>query len=262
MEKTKGILVVSYGSSYKEEREKSIGAIEMAIATAFPEYKVYRAFTSKSIVERIWKKEGVRIDSIGEALERALAEGIRKMIVLQTHLAKGVRFDTMEQVAMSYDQRFEQLKILQPILSNDEMVGTFVDGLISIGTTYDDGATTVCFVGHGMDDDSETIYGRLQNEISKRGYPHFYIGTLSMKPTCKDLVECIGQNKEIRNVVLVPLMLVSGYHVRKDLMGAFDDSWCNTFLRAGFSVECIKRGLGEASFLQNIFIEYLKNVIL
>ena len=262
MKKRQGILVVSYGSSYQEDREKSIGGIENAISSAFPEYKVYRAFTSKSIVERIWKKEGIRVDSIEDALEKALAEGIRKLIVLQTHLIKGIRFDTMEQVVNSYNQRFDQLKIMQPIFSKDKNVDRFVDGLILIGTKYDDGKTAICFVGHGIDDDSEMIYGRLQNEISKRGYSEFYIGTLSLKPTCKDLIEWIEENKEIQNVVLVPLMLVSGYHVRKDLMGAFDNSWSNTFSRAGYVVECVKRGLGEHDFMQNLYVDYLKNVIL
>ena len=262
MKKEKGILVVSYGSSYKEEREKSIGGIEQAIAEAFSEYKIYRAFTSESIIERIWKKEGYRVDSISEALQRALTEGVRKMVIIQTHLVKGIRYEAMEQAVASYQERFEELRVVQPVLSIDYNVEALARGFISIGNAYDDGKTAVCFVGHGIDEDSGIAYRILQQHLNAKGYEHFYIGTLSMKPTCNDLVEYIQEKSEKQRVILIPLMLVSGYHVRKDLAGASEDSWMNTFKRAGFDVECVKKGLGEADFMRNIFVEYLKNVIL
>ena len=144
MKKEKGILVVSYGSSYKEEREKSIGGIEQAIAEAFSEYKIYRAFTSESIIERIWKKEGYRVDTIGEALQRALADGVRKMVIIQTHLVKGIRYEAMEQAVASYNNQFEELYVVQPVLSVENNIEAFAQGLASIGNAYDDGRTAVC----------------------------------------------------------------------------------------------------------------------
>ena len=262
MGKQKGILVVSYGSSYKEEREKSIGGIERAIAAAFPEYKIYRAFTSLTIVERIWKKDGCRIDSICEALERAVSEGMRQMVIIQTHLVKGIRYEAMEKAVDAYKHKFEQLVVAEPILSADVNIEALADGLVSIGTAYDDGQTAVCFVGHGIDEEYKIAYSCLQKCLDGRGYEHFYIGTLSVKPTRMDLVDCIQKKSIEHRVVLVPLMLVSGYHVRKDLAGTGENSWENTFSKLGYSVECVRRGLGEEDFIQKIFIEHLKNVIL
>lgn len=262
MKKEKGILVVSYGSSYKEEREKSIGGIEQAIAEAFSEYKIYRAFTSESIIERIWKKEGYRVDTIGEALQRALADGVRKMVIIQTHLVKGIRYEAMEQAVASYNNQFEELYVVQPVLSVENHIEAFAQGLASIGNTYDDGRTAVCFVGHGIDEDTGTAYHILQQHLNAKGHGDFYIGTLSMYPTRTDIVECIQAKAVKQRIVLVPLMLVSGYHVRKDLAGVSENSWMNTFKRAGYDVECVKKGLGEEKFVQNMFVDHLKNVIL
>ena len=262
MEKEKGILIVSYGSSYKEAREKSIGGIENAIAKAFPEYNVYRAFTSMSIVERIWEKEGYRVDSIEEALERALADGVCKMVIIQTHLVKGIRYDAMERAVASYKERFEELRVAEPVLSIDANSSAFAEGLADIGASYDDGKTAVCFVGHGIDEDTGSAYRILQCHLSDKGHENYYVGTLSMKPTCDDLVKEIQKKREVQRVILVPLMLVAGYHVRKDLIGTSEKSWVNIFKKAGFEVESVKSGLGEEKFVQNIFVDYLKNVIL
>ncbi len=258
----KAILVVSYGSSYKDEREKSIGAIEQAIQNAFPEYKVYRAFTSESIIKKIKNKENIRIDTVGEALERAIKEGIKEINLIQTHFIQGLRHEKLLEFVEHYKNVFEKIDVAEPILRNSKNREVFADVLEMIGHSYDDGETAICCVGHGIDEGSNEVYQKIQNVLIEKGFTHYYIGTLSEKPTLEDLKNEIEARKVYRRVVLIPFMLVSGYHVRKDLTGPGEDSWKNTLIRSGFEVECIKKGLGEEVRIQNIFAEYVKDVIL
>ena len=258
----KGILVVSYGSSYKESREKSIGEIEGAIAKAFPEYRVYRAFTSEPIIERIKKKDGVETDTISQAFERMMTDGIREITIIQTHLVKGVRYEALTETVKAYQKDFDNINIAEPILTVQKNVEAFADVLEMIGVSYDDGKTAICYVGHGIEETSSVVYDQLQKVLNLRGCQHYYIGTLSVKPTLQDIKQVIVETGCYRRVVILPLMLVSGYHVRKDLIGRKSDSWKNTFLQEGFEVECVTKGLGEFSEIQNIFAEHLKSVML
>ncbi len=259
---SKAILVVSYGSSYKDEREKSIGGIEQAIRNEFPEYKVYRAFTSESIIKKIKNKENLQIDTVGEALERATAEGIKEITLVQTHFVQGLRHERLLEIVEHYKNVFEKIDVAEPILRNSKNREAFADVLEMIGHSYDDGETAICCVGHGIDEGSNAVYRKIQDVLIQKGFDHYYVGTLSEKPTLEDLKDEIEAKKIYRRVVLIPFMLVSGYHVRKDITGPSDDSWKNTFIRAGFDVECIKKGLGEEVRIQNIFAEYVKDAIL
>lgn len=258
----KAILVVSYGSSYKDEREKSIGGIEQAIQNAFPEYKVYRAFTSEAIIKKIMNKENLLIDTVGGALERAISEGIKEITLIQTHFVQGLRHEKLLEIVEHYKNVFEKIYVAEPILRNSKNREAFVDVLEKIGHPYDDGETAICCVGHGIDEGSNKVYQKIQNILIRGGFANYYVGTLSEKPTLEDLKDAIEAKKIYRRVVLVPLMLVSGYHVRKDITGPGENSWKNTFIREGFEVECIKMGLGEEVRIQNIFAEYVKDVIL
>ena len=258
----KAILVVSYGSSYKDEREKSIGGIEQAIQNAFPEHKVYRAFTSEPIIKKIKNKEDIQIDTVGEALERAISEGIKEITLIQTHFVQGLRHEKLLEIVEHYKNVFKKIDVTEPILRNSKNREVFAGVLEMIGHFYDDGETAICCVGHGIDEGSNVVYQKIQEILIQKGFNHYYVGTLSETPTLKDLKVKIEAKKNYRRVVLIPFMLVSGYHVRKDLAGPGEDSWKNTFIRAGFEVKCIKKGLGEDVRIQNIFAEHVKDVIL
>lgn len=260
--KKKAILVVSYGSSYKESREKSIGGIEQAIRRSFPEYAVFRAFTSNSIIERIQKKEGIKTDTIREAFERALAEGVEELTVLQTHLVKGTRYEALAETVELYQSKFKRIKVANPILSDDVNVTAFADVMEQLAERYDDGNTAICYVGHGIEETSKIAYEKLQTALTLSGYTNYYVGTLSVKPTMEDIKREIEVKDNYKRVIIIPLMLVSGYHVRKDLIGHRPGTWEDTFLQAGYAVECVQKGLGEEPMIQNMFVEHIKSAIL
>ena len=258
----KAILVVSYGSSYKQERENAIGGIESAIANAFPNHRVYRAFTSVSIIESIEKKEGIRVDTVSQALERVITDGITELTIIQTHLIQEMRHEKLLEMVERYKTSYEKICVVEPILSCSENIEVFADGVQSLGCLYEDEDTAICCVGHGIDTETNAIYQRIQKVLQHKGHANYYVGTLSVRPTLSDLLEQIKSKEKYHRVVILPLMLVSGYHVRKDLMGPNGESWKNVFKRAGFQVECIAKGLGEEAIIQNVYAEYLKSVIL
>lgn len=258
----KAILVVSYGSSYKEEREKSIGGIEEAIAHAFPDYTVYRAFTSESIIKRIEEKDGIRIDTVRQAMERILNDGVTELIMIQTHLVKGKRQEALALVLEDFRNSFNRIRIAEPLLESEKNIEAVADVLKILGDFYDDGNTAICFAGHGIEESSNRAYEKIQSVLRQRELENYYIGTLSARPSLYDICCEVQSKRKYRRVVILPLMLVSGYHVHKDLIGPGENSWKHTFIRAGYEVTCITKGLGEEPLIQNIFAEHLKSVIL
>lgn len=257
----KAILVVSYGSSFKDARERSIGAIEEIIGQRFPDYKVYRAFTSESIIQKIKEKENLQIDTVSQALERIVSDGIKDLTIIQTHLLQGMRHESLLNLTEVYRNQFVQFKVAEPILKIEENVEAFAEALENVGGVYDDGKTAICCIGHGIDMDTNEVYRNIQSVLEQKGLKNYYVGTLSVKPTLEDLYDEIVAQQKYERVVLLPLMLVSGYHVRKDLAGPSEGSWRNVFAKSGFKVECIMKSLGENSIVQNILATYTENVI-
>ena len=257
----KAILVVSYGSSFKEAREKSIGAIEETIRQRISDHKVYRAFTSESIIRKIREKENAPVDTVCQALDRALADGIEEMVIIQTHFLQGMRHESLLNLTRAYRSRFVQFKVAEPFLSVRENIEAVAETLIHTGKGYDDGKTAICCIGHGIDMETNEVYEKIQRALEQKGFKNYYVGTLSVKPTLEDLCHEIMLKKKYHRVVLLPLMLVSGYHVQKDLAGSGESSWKNTFSKAGFEVEIIMKSLGEDPFVQNIFATYTEHVI-
>ena len=86
----KAILVVSFGTSYEETRKKTIDAIEEDIREAFPDYRIYRAFTSKIIIKKLKSRDNIHVDTVSEALERMINDGIKDLILQPTHVINGI----------------------------------------------------------------------------------------------------------------------------------------------------------------------------
>ena len=182
--------------------------------------------------------------------------------MIQTHLVKGNRHEALVWAAEEFRSSFDRIRIAEPILESRKNIEAVVEALKTLGASYDDGKTAICFAGHGIEESSNIAYERMQNVLRQRNLENYYIGTLSASPSLHNICGEIQSKRKYRRVVILPLMLVSGYHVRKDLIGPGEDSWKNTFIRVGYEVICIQKGLGEDSLIQNIFAEHLKNVIL
>ena len=84
------LLAVSFGTSFEDTREKTIGAIETRIGERIPHCTVQRCFTSRIIRKKLLERDGLRIDSPEEAVLAARQRGIRELAVQPLYLMHGL----------------------------------------------------------------------------------------------------------------------------------------------------------------------------
>lgn len=254
------ILVVSFGTSYNESRDLTIGAIENAIAAAYPQYEVRRAFTSQIIIDKLKERDGLEIDNVEEALTRAAADGIRNLVVQPTHLMNGFEYTDLKETLDEYAEEFDQIVLGEPLLTSDEDFEGVITAITDASSANDDGNTALVFMGHGTEADSNAVYATLQDKITADGFNNYFIGTVEATPSVDDIVEMI-QDKGYTRVVLQPLMIVAGDHANNDMAGDEDDSWKNIFKSNGYEVECVLEGLGQNEAIQQIYVDHVAAAI-
>ncbi len=257
----KVIMVVSFGTSYNDSREATIGAIETAIADAYPEYEVRRAFTSQIIIDKLKERDGLEIDNVEEALDRAAADGVKTLVVQPTHLMNGYEYTDLADALKDYEDKFEQVVLAEPLLTSDEDFEAVAKAIAEETASYDDGQTAICFMGHGTEADSNGIYAKLQEKLTAGGYENYYIGTVEAEPSLEDLMEALAAKGAYTKVVLEPLMVVAGDHANNDMAGDEEDSWKSQFEAADYEVECILKGLGELPAIREIYAAHTQAAI-
>ena len=248
----KELLVVSFGTSYNDSRRLTIGAIEAAMAEAFPDWSVRRAFTSQIIIDHVASRDGVAIDNVTQALDRAADNGVKTLVVQPTHLMNGLEYEELMSTLAEYSDAFESISVGQPLLTSDEDFQAVMEAIVAATAGYDDGRTAICFMGHGTEHDANGVYAKLQQLLTDSGHANYYIGTVEAEPTLEDLLASVGQGDYSR-VVLLPLMVVAGDHANNDMAGDEDGSWKLAFEDAGYQVECVLTGLGELEAIQELF---------
>ena len=240
------LLVVSFGTSYNDSRRLTVGAIENAIETAFPDYSVRRGFTSQIIIDHVKKRDNIAIDNVAEALNRAIDNGVKNLVVQPTHLMNGLEYtDLVNELAENSDA-FEHVAVGEPLLTSDDDFKTVISAITDATKEYDDGETAICFMGHGTEADSNAVYQKMQDMLKEEGFDNYYVGTVEATPSCE---------------VLEPLMIVAGDHANNDMAGDDDDSWKSQFKAAGYEVTCLVRGLGELEPIQQLFVQHAQAAI-
>ena len=245
------LLVVSFGTSYNDNRAATIGAVESAMETAFPDYAVRRGFTSNIIIEHIQRRDGVVIDDVTEALARAKANGVKNLLVQPTHLMNGYEYGDLVKELEACAGDFETVKIGAPLLTTDEDFAAVAQAMVDAAAGYDDGKTAVCYMGHGSEAAANGIYARMQQHLTDSGHDNFFVGTVEAEPTAEDLVKLVKAGGYER-VLLRPMMTVAGAHANNDMAGDGEDSWKSVFTAAGFQVTCEINGLGELEAIQQL----------
>ena len=232
----KELLVVSFGTSYNDSRRLTIGAIEQWLQTGFPDWSVRRAFTSQIIIDHVKDRDGEVIDNVTEALERAIHNGVKTLVVQPTHLMSGFEYTDLKDELAEYADAFDQIILSDPLLVSDDDFISVADAIVDATAKYDDGETAICFMGHGTEAD-------------------YYIGTVEAEPSVEDVLEMV-QAGNYRKVVLRPLMIVAGDHANNDMAGDEEDSWKSVFEAAGYEVECVIEGLGQMEAIQEMILAH------
>ena len=256
----KELLVASFGTSFNDNRRLTIGAIENAMEKAFPDYSVRRGFTAQIIIDHVERRDGIHIDNMDEALERAINNGVKTLVVQPTHLMNGLEYEELTGQLAEYADSFEQIAVGEPLLTSDDDFNRVMKAIVEATAEYDDGETAICFMGHGTEAASNEVYGKMQDLLKANGYDNYYVGTVEAEPSLEDVLTAV-QAGDYKKVILEPLMIVAGDHANNDMAGDEEGSWKTEFENAGYEVTCILRGLGELPEIQQILVEHAQKAI-
>ena len=276
----KELLVVSFGTSFNDSRVADIKSIEDALQEANPDWSVRRAFTAQIIINHIQARDGEKIDNMEQALERAVANGVKQLVVQPTHLMHGAEYDEMCAAIDKVRDKFESVEIAEPMLgevgsdatvinADKEAVAKAVVAAALSESGYESTAAAkeagVAYVlmGHGTAHVAKVTYSQMAAQMDKLGYENVFIGTVEGEPEDTSCEAVIAAVKEAgyTTVVLRPLMVVAGDHANNDMAGADDDSWKTMFEAAGFTVNCQISGLGRIADVQALYVAHAKAAI-
>ena len=276
----KELLVVSFGTSFNDSRVADIKSIEDALQAANPDWSVRRAFTAQIIINHIQARDGEKIDNMEQALERAVANGVKQLVVQPTHLMHGAEYDEMCAAIDKVRDKFESVEIAEPMLgevgsdttvinADKEAVAKAVVAAALSESGYESTAAAkeagVAYVlmGHGTAHVAKVTYSQMATQMDKLGYENVFIGTVEGEPEDPSCEAVIAAIKEAgyTTVVLRPLMVVAGDHANNDMAGADDDSWKTMFEAAGFTVNCQISGLGRIADVQALYVAHTKAAI-
>ena len=278
----KEILVVSFGTSFNDSRAQDIGGIEKAIAAANPDWSVRRAFTAQIIINHVQARDGEKIDNMQQALDRAVANNVKQLVVQPTHLMHGAEYDELKEAVDDYADKFESVVIAEPLLGEVGADATVINddkktvaeaitaqavksaGYDSLEAADADSAAFV-FMGHGTAHVAKVSYSQMATQMKELGYKNVFIGTVEGEPeetACENVIEDV-KAAGYKKVILRPLMVVAGDHANNDMAGDDEDSWKSMFQDANAfdSVECQIEGLGRIEDVQKLYVAHTKDAI-
>ena len=276
------ILVVSFGTSFNDSRVADIKGIEDALQEAFPDWSVRRAFTAQIIINHVQARDGEYIDNMDQALDRAVANGVKNLIIQPTHLMHGAEYDELMEAVEAYQGQFETVKVAEPLLGEVGTDATVINadkavvaeaitteavkgaGYDSLDAAKEDGVAFV-FLGHGTSHTAKVSYSQMQTQMGELGYDNVFIGTVEGEPeetACEAVIDAVAQ-AGYKKVILRPLMVVAGDHANNDMAGDDEDSWKSIFTASGKfdSVDTQITGLGSIDAIQQLYVAHTKDVI-
>ena len=276
------ILVVSFGTSFNDSRAEDIGGVEKALQAAYPDWSVRRAFTAQFIINHVQARDDEKIDNMDQALERAVDNGVKNLVVQPTHLMHGAEYDELTEAVENYKDKFESVKIAEPLLGEVGADETAINedkaavaeaitaeavktaGFDSLDAAKEEG-TAFVFMGHGTSHTAKISYSQMQTQMEQLGYENVFIGTVEGEPedtACEAVIEKL-KNAGYKKVILRPLMVVAGDHANNDMAGDDDDSWKSQFEASGVfdSIDTQIAGLGEIDAIQQLYVAHTQAAI-
>ena len=276
------LLVVSFGTSFNDSRAEDIGGIEKALEAAYPDWSVRRAFTAQIIINHVQARDDEKIDNVDQALERAVDNGVKNLVVQPTHLMHGAEYDELVETIDNYKDKFETVTVAEPMLGEVGSDATVVNedkakvaeaitaeavktaGYDSLDAAKEDG-TAFVFMGHGTSHSAKVSYSQMAAQMKDLSYDNVFIGTVEGEPeetACENVIEAVKEAGYTK-VVLRPLMVVAGDHANNDMAGDDEDSWKSQFTASGYfdSIDTQISGLGRIDAIEQIYVDHTKDAI-
>lgn len=260
-EETKSvILVVSFGTSYTDNLDLTIGAIEADITAAFPEYEIRRAFTAQTVIDILRERDGIEVDNVIEAMDKLVADGATKVVIQPTHVMNGAEYDDIISEITPYADKFEVMAVGTPLLTAYEDYEAVIAALLADNENVGSPDTALVYMGHGTHHFANATYSQLEAMMHAEGYENAFVGTVEGFPTL-EVVQAQVTAYGAKKIILKPLMVVAGDHASNDMAGDEEDSWKVILIEVGFEVECVLEGLGQNEDIRAIYIDHIKAAI-
>lgn len=257
-ETKKAILAVSFGTSHEDTRKVTIDAIEDSMRQAFPEYPVYRAWTSKMIIRKLKNRDNIIVPTVKEAMEQMAADGITDVLVQPTHVINGIENDRMKEDALSFRDSFHSISFGDPLLTTEDDSHKVI-AAIAREFTHITKDQALVFMGHGTTHFANSIYAALDYTFKDKGYHNFFLGTVEAYPSMESLKKMVKAYRP-KEVVLAPFMIVAGDHAKNDMAGDDPESWYSQFKDEGYEVKTVLKGLGEYEGIRSLFIDHIRAI--
>lgn len=255
----RAVLVVSFGTSHEDTRAKTIDVLEQRIAEACPDSRMYRAWTSGMIIDKLRKRDGYEVDTVEAAVRRMLADGVTQVTVQPTHIVNGIENDRMKRDVLVYGESFERIRFGTPLLTEELDSERVITGIMEAFAELAPD-TALIFMGHGTTHYANAIYAALDYKFKDMGYPNVFVGTVEAYPSLETLKRMVKEGG-YRKVILTPFMIVAGEHAKHDMASDDEDSWKCQFEAEGLEVTCVMKGLGEYEAIRRIFQEHAKAAV-
>ena len=252
----KAILIVSFGTSYEDTRKVTIEAIEKDIEADCPQLAIYRAWTSKMIMAKILKRDGIKILNVREAMEKMREDGITDVVVQPTHVLNGIENDLMIEDALAYQADFNTITFGDPLLTTTEDLEMVIKAIKNNFKQLGKDELLV-MMGHGTTHYTNTVYAALNYQLQDQGIDNIIIGTVEAYPDITSMLSYADKVKP-KQVVLAPFMIVAGDHAKNDMASEEEDSWRSQFEAAGYNVSCVLKGLGEYPEIRQLLVEHTR----
>ena len=257
-ETKKAILAVSFGTSHEDTRKVTIDAIEDSMRQAFPEYPVYRAWTSKMIIRKLKNRDNIIVPTVKEAMEQMAADGITDVLVQPTHVINGIENDRMKEDALSFQDSFHSISFGDPMLTTEDDSHKVI-AAIAREFSHITKDQALVFMGHGTTHFANSIYAALDYTFKDKGYHNFFLGTVEAYPSMESLKKMVKAYQP-KEVVLAPFMIVAGDHAKNDMAGDDPESWYSQFKNEGYEVKTVLKGLGEYEGIRGLFIDHIRAI--
>ena len=273
------LLVVSFGTSFNDSRAEDIGGVEKALQAAYPDWSVRRAFTAQIIINHVQARDDEKIDNVDQALERAVSNGVKNLIIQPTHLMHGAEYDELKEAVDGYKDKFESVTIAEPLLGevgsdatvineDKQAVAEAITAQAVISANYDsldaaaEDGTAFVFMGHGTSHTAKVTYSQMQTQMDTLGYKNVFIGTVEGEPeetACENVIEAV-KAAGYKKVILRPLMVVAGDHANNDMAGEDEDSWKSQFEASGAfdEIDTQIEGLGRIDAVEQLYVQHTK----
>lgn len=255
----KALLVVSFGTSFIENRKVSIDATDEALHEAFADYDLYTAFTSEIIIDIYKNRDGVHYDTVSEAIERIYKAGYGHVLVVPTLVINGDEYDEMMEALEPFEERIESLVVSKPLLTDITDYERVAKALNSELPELDE-KTAVVLMGHGTHHHANSAYPALDYTFKHMGNDNVYVGTVEGAPPFDEVAEDLEEGG-YEKVFMMPLMIVAGDHAHNDMAGDEEDSWKLMFKAKGYDVDYALKGLGELPAIRDLFIEHAREAL-